>query len=348
MAIFDLVRDAAIPLLELPDSVLGPIAEGLRGPRPVNDRGDVLDVQLHTLLFAIAQLDSARTATLPIHRARSRLRENARRADLAPCRLEEVEDRWIEGPVLPIRIRIYRPRAGQLPCLVYFHGGGCVLGDLDSHDRVVRNLAREAGCVAISVDYRLAPEHRFPAAVDDAVAAYRWIVEHSLELSLDPSSIAVGGDSSGACLATVVSRIARDEHLDLPCYQLLVYPPTDMRCEHPSHRLFERGFYLEEDEIQWFLSHYMGDKSRLDPRASPLLTEDLSGLPPARVITAGFDPLRDEGEEYAERLEDAGVEVVLTCEGQLLHGFWNMGGVCRRAAQVVEDTARELQTVFRR
>lgn len=249
----------------------------------------------------------------------------------------------IPGPAGPIAARHYRPAdpgPDPRPLLVAFHGGGWVLGSLDGWDGSYRLICHDADVDVLSIDYRLAPEHQAPAAVDDCYAAYLWAVEHADELGADPARIAVGGDSAGGCLATVVSRQARDNGDPLPALQLLLYPVTDATATTRSRGLFGSGFLLTALDIDFFMDCYLGGSpvSPTDTRVSPLRAEDLSGLPPALVITAGFDPLRDEGEAYAQRLREAGVPVDQRRYGSMIHAFVNFngfgGGVSRAIADV--------------
>jgi acetyl esterase len=242
-------------------------------------------------------------------------------------------------------IRVYRAHAAPpaSPALVFFHGGGFVVGSLDSHDRVCRSLASRAGLVVVAVDYRLAPEHPFPAAVDDAVAATRWVLAHATTLGIDPTAIAVGGDSAGGTLAAVVAQALRRDALR-PRFQLLVYPLTDLRGGTPSRDHFREGYFLTQRTIDWYTRNYVPDVAQYtDPRASPLLEPDLAGLPRALVVTAGFDPLRDEGRDYAEKMRAAGVEVEHVCAEGLMHGFFNAPAALREAAKIVELCASSLR-----
>jgi acetyl esterase len=235
----------------------------------------------------------------------------------------QVHDVSIPGPAGAIPARHYRPTGTEAPLLVFYHGGGFAIGDLDTHDALCRLICRDGRVHVLSVDYRLAPEHKAPAAVDDAYAAYRWALDHAGELGADPSRVAVGGDSAGGNLAALVSLLARDGGVQSPALQLLLYPVTDMHAETRSRTLFAEGFFLTKRDIDWFTDHYLGgsDVDAADPRVSPLLADDLSGLPPAMVLTAGFDPLRDEGKQYAEAMRAAGVTVDLREMGSLVHGF---------------------------
>ncbi|HTB72035.1 MAG TPA: alpha/beta hydrolase [Polyangiaceae bacterium] len=255
-------------------------------------------------------------------------------------------DRTLPGANGPRRARVYTParaRAKGAPGLVWFHGGGFVIGSIESHDGVCRALASRAGAIVVSVDYRLAPEHRFPAGPEDAIAATRWVLENATSLGIDPSAVAVGGDSAGGNLAAVVALALRGAPL-APAFQMLIYPVTDMTRSLPSHRLFRAGFTLPEPTILWFRERYLPDVSfETDPRASPLFAKDLSGLPPALVVTAGFDPLRDEGRAYADRLREAGVEVEYVCSQGSMHGFINTAGAIDESARVLDLVAGRLR-----
>jgi acetyl esterase len=247
-----------------------------------------------------------------------------------------------------IPLRLYRPLGSTaqqaLPVLVYYHGGGWVIGDLDSHDTLCRELANGSGCAVVAVDYRMGPEHRFPAAVDDALAATRWVRANAASLQLGASRLAVGGDSAGGNLAAVVAIAARDAG-DLPvAFQLLIYPATDQRRGAPSHESNGQGYLLTKDSMDYFHDHYIDDpKHDLDWRASPLLHADLSRLPPAFVLTAGYDPLRDEGLQYAQALTDAGTRSALVCFERQIHGFITMGKVLDEAKVAVSLCAAQLR-----
>ncbi|OBI83920.1 alpha/beta hydrolase [Mycobacterium sp. E740] len=229
----------------------------------------------------------------------------------------------IPGPAGDIRARHYRPAEGDGPLLVFFHGGGQVIGSIDSHDDLCREICRRGGMHVLSVDYRLAPEHPAPAGTDDAYAAFRWAHEHAAELGADPNRVAVGGDSAGGNQATLVALRARTEG-PAPALQLLLYPVTNYRDTTLSQTLFAKGYFLTRDDMDWFRERYLsGGVDAADPRVSPLLSDDLSGLAPALVVTAGFDPLRDEGRQYAAAMRKAGVEVDHREFGSLIHGFAN-------------------------
>jgi acetyl esterase len=239
------------------------------------------------------------------------------------------------GDGLPLRM--YRPTAGGVhPVLVYFHGGGWTIGDLDTHDVLCRQLCRAAGAAVVSVDYRMGPEHRFPAAVDDCLAATRWLQREGAALGLDSARLAVGGDSAGGNLAAVVAVAMRDAGDAAPAFQLLIYPATDMRAVAPSHTSNGQGYLLTADSVAYYRRQYIAEPAQWsDWRASPLLAADLSRLPPALVLTAGFDPLRDEGRQYADALSAAGNRVQYVCFERQVHGFITMSKVIDEARTAV-------------
>ena len=243
-------------------------------------------------------------------------------------------------------MRVYRPVRGQtLPALVYFHGGGWTIGDLDTHDVLCRSLALGARCAVFSVDYRLAPEHPFPAAVDDCWAATRYVAEHAREL--DVHGIALGGDSAGGNLAATVALLAREQNGPALAFQLLIYPATDQRCATASHERNAQGYLLTRDAIQYFRRAYLpNEHDWLDWRASPLFAKSHANLPPAFVITAGYDPLLDEGRAYADKLRAAGVEVAYREYADMVHGFVLFGGVLDTANAAVAECCAALRRAF--
>jgi acetyl esterase len=245
---------------------------------------------------------------------------------LAVHDVHAVEDRQIPGPAGSIPVRVYRPSAEvPLPILVWFHGGGWVIGSLETHDNLCRLLCDDAKVIVVSVDYRLAPETKFPGAADDCIAAWVWINEHAEELGGEAQKIALGGDSAGGNLAAVVALVAREEGLPIPAFQLLVYPVTDHEFDSPSMVDNAEGYFLRTETMRWFFDQYaatLGDVA--DWRLSPLRAPDLTGLPAALVITAECDPLRDQGEAYAQRLRDAGVPTQSVRADGLFHGFFGM------------------------
>jgi acetyl esterase len=254
-----------------------------------------------------------------------------------------------DGGTLPLRL--YRAAgtatAERLPALVYFHGGGWVVGDLGTHDSLCRHLANTAGCAVVAVEYRLAPEHPFPAAVDDALSATVFVADKADELGVDGNCLAVGGDSAGGNLAAVVALLVRERGAPALRSQVLIYPATDLGVRHPSYDLFAEDYLLTRATMHWFVAHYLrSPQDREDWRASPLLAADLSGLPPALVLTAGFDPLRDEGDAYAERLRAAGVAVRHRPYPDQIHGFVTMGKFIAAAAPAIDEIAAALREAW--
>jgi acetyl esterase len=268
-----------------------------------------------------------------------------------PPELLSVAPLTIPSPTGSIPARLYTPKTlrkanGLAPCLVFYHGGGWVIGDLDSHDVVCRKLAHEGELIVISVDYRLAPEHKFPAAVDDAIAATKWIAANAGQLGIDPTRLMVGGDSAGGNLAAVVALAARDGDGPKIAGQVLVYPATDFAMTHPSHREPETSILLTHSVIKWFCNHYLRGASDIDNwNASPARATTLAGLPPAYVLTAGADPLRDEGDEYAHRLKEAGVAVTYRHFPGQFHGFFTMGKLLQQANVAASDIGAWLKAL---
>ena len=265
-----------------------------------------------------------------------------------PESIARIENRTVPGPAGQIPVRIYTPvGTAPFPVLVYFHGGGWVIGNLDTHDGICRSLANRVGCLVVSVDYRLAPEHTFPAAPEDCYAATRWLAEHAGSLGGDKGRIAVGGDSAGGNLAAVVALMARDRGGPKLAFQLLVYPATDTDFETRSYRENAEGYFLTRADMVWFWNHYAPrDEDRRNPYAAPLRAASLRGLPPALVITAEFDPLCDDGNAYAARLREDGVPVRLSQQDGLIHGFFQMGAVIDRGRASVDEASRALKDAF--
>jgi acetyl esterase len=259
-----------------------------------------------------------------------------------------VENRTLPGPAGEIPVRIYAPHTnGPLPVVAYFHGGGFVYCGLDTHDDTCRALANASGCSVVSVDYRLAPENKFPAAPEDAYAVTRWLADNGAEIGVDPQRIAVAGDSAGGNLASVVALMARDRGGPALAFQLLVYPVADFGFDTDSYRENADGYLLTEKMMRAFWNHYLGDEADGDhPYASPLRAECLDALPPAFVVTAEFDPLRDEGEAYAARLAEAGVPTTARRYDGMIHGFFSMGHAIDRARVAVADAGLVLRSAL--
>jgi acetyl esterase len=305
-----------------------------------------VDPQIQALLDKGTGVPAAHT--LPVDVARAQY--EARIALMAPpAEIARVREQTIDGPGGPLRIRIYAPRGtGPFPLLVFFHGSGFVLCSLDTHDGMCRNLCAAGGCVVASVDYRLAPEHKFPAGIDDCLYATRWAAAHAAELGADPTRIALAGDSAGANMAAVTALRVRDEGGPGLCGQLLLYPVTDYHTPGtPSYQENAEGYGLTRETMKWFWAHYLNDEAdSAHPHASPLRARDLIGLPPALVITAEYDPLRDEGEFYADRLKAARVHTASTRYLGVNHGFMFWVGVVDKAGAAMNEACEWLRGVF--
>lgn len=266
-----------------------------------------------------------------------------------PEQVYNVDDRQIPSTTGTIPIRIYTPGAAQnLPILVYFHGGSFTAGGLDTHDTPLRAIANRADCIVVAVAYRLAPEHPFPAGIEDAYTATKWVADNARNFGGDPARIAVGGDSAGGAIATVVSMMARDRQIPSIMYQVLIYPSTDATMSSAAWQEFgDKGYVLTTQGMKENYDRYIPQGSdRQQPYISPLKANNLSNLPPAFILTAEFDPLRDEGEAYAERLKQAGISVTVTQYPGMIHGFFQMGGVIERGNQAIADVAANLKNVF--
>jgi acetyl esterase len=318
------------------------LTRGLGTEPPAVLDGQTLDPQL-ALLVRLARLANApgiESLTPDEARARAELEYPLLAGRSRP--MERTLDLEARRGTSAVPLRLYVPRNVEkpVPAMVWLHGGGWVVGSIATHDAPSSLFAELAGCTVVSVGYSRAPEHRFPRAVEDVVAAYRHVVEHAEELGLDPRAIGVGGDSAGGNLAAVLCHEARERGLPRPALQVLIYPVTDLNQSSGSYRTFADGYLLTAKAMAWFIEHYLGDTALAsDPRASPLHAQNFSGLPPALVHTAGFDPLRDEGRAYADRLASAGSLLGYTCHSDLTHGYWSVAGSVRAARRAIADTA---------
>ena len=306
--------------------------------------------EIRAILEGMAAQGAPPLESLPVPQAREAAHGMAQLAG-EPTPIAKVEDRRIPGPGKEIPIRIYTPQGdGPFPGVVFLHGGGWVICDLETHDNVCRAIAKGAPAVVVAVDYRLAPEHRFPAGLDDSLEATRWVASNATALNIDPRRLAIAGDSAGGNMATVIAARARDANGPAIALQVLVYPPTNLDgFDTASHREFAEDHFLTRPVMEWFMAHYFpAGADRKSPDASPKFNSDLRALPPALVITAECDPLRDEAEEYAKRLQEAGVPVTLTRYDGMIHPFLNFLGATPSARKAVDQIAaaiREMKAV---
>jgi len=304
--------------------------------------GAGLDPNAQLVLDVLAAAGEPHLSQLPVAEVRRRVR-----ASLVvkgpPRPLHSVRDTVVPTPTGALRARLYRPRDGRLPIALFLHGGGWTLNDLDTHDALCRQLAERSGWVLVSVEYRKAPEHPHPAPLQDAYVAYRWLLDAAESLGCDPARFAVVGESSGASIAANLAVLLRDLGAPMPSRQVLAYPATDSPDRWPSYRERGSGYILDAELMRWYFAHHLPDGwQRHDPYLLPLAAEDLSGLPPTFLLTAEYDPLRDEGAAYADRLEDAGVAVEHVHAENQMHGFLLLGRVVPAADAFVERTARAL------
>ncbi len=317
---------------------------------PLDPNAIPLDPKAKALLDVLAQARPVDYGTITPEVARAQFAELCRRTGKWGPFEVETREHHIRGPACDLRTRLYLPPQPQLtppPVLAFFHGGGWCIGSLDTHDPVCRQLAQEAGCAVLSVDYRLAPEHPFPAAVEDCDAAVRFLASEGKSLGLDPHRIAVAGDSAGGNLAAVAAIHAREAGIDLRG-QVLIYPATDFTTRYPSHEDFCQGFLLTEQAMSWFGRNYVDPRHHEDWRASPLRHDDLGRLAPAIVIVGDCDPLRDESLAFAERLRQAGNEVEHHVYPGMIHGFFTMGALIDAADRAIGQSAEFLKRVFER
>ncbi|MBI3513515.1 MAG: alpha/beta hydrolase [Proteobacteria bacterium] len=312
-----------------------------------------LDPDAQRVLDLIRESGRPPYETLQPSEARELYRKGRTVLQPDPPSVAEVRDLEAPAPHGALKLRLYRGAGTTpgraLPALVFFHGGGWVIGDLDTHDGVCRQLANAAGCAVVAVDYRLAPEHKFPAAVEDCVWATEWIAQQGATFGLDPRRLAVGGDSAGGNLAATVCLTARERGAPGLVFQLLIYPAVDMAMTHESHRRHTAGLPLTHATAAWFRDLYLRDAGdQADWRASPLRAADLRGLPAAYVLTAGFDPLCTEGEVFAQRLQEAGVPVAHRQWPTQIHGFITMGRIIAASSRALDDAGKALGRAFAR
>lgn len=308
-----------------------------------------LDPKLKEILSAPADPNEIPVETMAPDDARRTWKADMAQVAGRPLPVGAVSERTLPGPAGPLGFRLYHPASGASaappPLLVYLHGGGWIRGDLDTHDDICRYLCHHSGCVVASVAYRLSPEAKFPEPVDDAYAALVWLAKEAGALGADPGRLAIGGDSAGGNIACAVTMLARDRGGPKIGFQLLIYPVTDLAADTESKRLYSKGYLL--NSMPFYIASYIKtDADRQNGLASPLRATNLSGLPPAFVLTAGFDPLRDEGEAYAERLKQAGVAVTLKRYGSMIHGFVSITGLLPAAEVGLADSAAALRQAF--
>lgn len=313
----------------------------------------MLDTEARTLLDLMdkaAQDGRPLLHTLPYKEGRLAVDKMSEDSEAPPPDVEGVTDGAFACPAGEIRFRRYRPfgaSAGSLPTLVYYHGGGFVIGNLETHDSTCRRLANKSRCQVIAIDYRLSPEHPFPAPIEDGIAAFRHIRDRADSFGVDAARIAVGGDSAGGAIAAVVCQACRDASERAPAFQMLIYPATDSSKQSRSRREFAEGYFLTKDLIDWFWKAYVPAGADLaDLRLSPLLARDFSDLPPAFVLTAGYDPLRDEGRAYADRLIDAGVKTTYVNYPGTIHGFFSLTRFLQQGLKANDEAAAVLAAHF--
>jgi acetyl esterase len=311
-----------------------------------------LHPQAQAVLDGFAAMKLTPPDQLPVEQARAQFMQSRARFLMAPQPVGSIVDRSIPGAGSAIPLRIYRPYGSPpnapLPALVFMHGGGWVFGNLDSHDPMCRELCNLSGCALVSVDYRLAPEHKFPAAFDDALAAIRYLASEGASLGVDGTRLAAGGDSAGGNLAAAAAIAFRDQGGPRLALQLLIYPVTDLAMDTPSYAAFADGYMLTAQRMRYFRDCYLSAPGEADDwRASPLRAGDLSRLPPALIITASHDPLVDEGRRYAERLDAAGVPATYTCYDGMVHGFMTMAGAIEDGRAAIRQAAAAVKAALR-
>jgi acetyl esterase len=304
-----------------------------------------VDPNVELLLSAMAQADQGGLSDMGVEQARAMIEQFDTIAAGEKAELARVEDLTAPGPSSEIPLRLYSPAADAvLPVVVYFHGGGWVIGNIESHDFVCRKLAKDSGLTVISVDYRLAPEHTFPCAPEDCYAVTKWVADNAVQLKVDGTRMALAGDSAGGNLTAVTALLARDRGGPTIAFQLMIYPVVDGTMSFPSVKENAEGYLLTAADMVWFYDLYVPDGvDRKNPLLSPLYAPDLSGLPPALVITAEYDPLRDEGEAYADALQQAGVEARSSRYDGMIHGFFGLDAIIPAAAPAMEEAVGALK-----
>lgn len=305
----------------------------------------MLDQAFRAMLDAAAAIEMPPLAQLPAEMIRAGYIAQRSGLDAGAPKDLDVRNLEVAGAGGPLKARLYKPQGatGTGPGLVYFHGGGFVIGNLDTHDDFLRRLCKASGVRVLSVDYRLAPEHPFPAAHDDALAATRWAFDNAAEIGFDPTRIAVGGDSAGGNLSACMALEMREDAGRKLAFQLLLYPATAMALDTPSRRALATGYVLTAEVMEWFGNHYGAGVHPQAKRAEPVNASDLSGLPPALVVTAGFDPLKDEGKDYAAALNKAGVKATHIEYPTFVHDFYTLSAVCPGVVPAIEETAAALK-----
>ena len=310
-----------------------------------------LDVHARRLLDMVAAGRRDERVAMSAASLRESMRRLAAVTDVRHVPVARVEDRDVPSAHGPIPVRIYTPCATvaePAPCIVYFHGGTGVFCDLTTHDGLCRMLAQSSGCRVISVAYRLAPEHPFPAAIDDGLCVTNWIADHASELDIDGEGLVIAGDSAGATIAAVLCQLALKGEAPPIRLQVLLCPVTDLANESESRRVFAEGYFIERTTLEWAKPVYLGGAAASDPRVSPLLAPSFAALPPAHIHTAEFDPMRDEGKEYADALTAAGVAVRYTCHAGLIHHFYCMAGAIPRARAVLASIGADIRSEITR
>lgn len=305
----------------------------------------IIDPDIEIILAELRENPVPDLSEIPLVDARKLIRDIIGKFDVKDVPIGRIENHDIAGPDGNIPIRIYTgidSPDGALPALVYFHGGGWIMCDIDTHDALCRSLANDSGCRVVSVGYRLAPEHVFPAAIEDGLTSIRWVADQAETIGVDPTKIGVAGDSAGGNIAAVISQIARDRGPKI-AFQLLMYPITDVAMDSESYHSFARGFFLEDRSMCYFIDLYAGKADRSDPRLAPLKAASFEGLPPTLVVTAGRDVLHDEGRLYAEALRAAGVHTEYIDYPGLIHGFATMQAISasREAVAMIGERVRQ-------